>query len=361
MTLDCTPCRSARRSPRGTPVRGTFTGTPKISNSRWLLVGRCEVVQSLLTPMQLCLPSDEAFGDGGEFGTEIRAQFKPRTLVTLTGAVEVAFDGDSVQPCIDHGLDLRNTDDVLLVIITVACTVTFRDKQTALLVVAQRAGAGPRFLGEFADLHCWFLSTSLTFTLASGCTFLFVTSFTTLQNAFIFHGYAAEPNDHWFGWLAQQLDTVNIRAVVPALPDSLSPDAPLWQDTVRTAVGEPSEDTVMIAHSLGCLAVLRHLASLTGAWRIGSLVLVAGFLDPLPVLPELDSFIGSGCDVTGLREHIDRVIVIRSDNDALVPPAHTDRLAGLLGVETVVVPGAGHFLAADGHSTLPAAYDAIVA
>lgn len=190
---------------------------------------------------------------------------------------------------------------------------------------------------------------------------MFVTSFTTLQNAFIFHGYGAEPNDHWFGWLAQQLDTANIRAVVPALPDSLSPDAPLWQETVRAAVGEPSEDTVMIAHSLGCLAVLRHLASLTGAWRLGSLVLVSGFLDPLPVLPELDSFIGSGCDVTGLCEHIDRVIVIRSDNDPLVPPAHTDRLAGLLGANAVVVPGAGHFLAADGHNTLPAAHDAIVA
>jgi predicted alpha/beta hydrolase family esterase len=186
-----------------------------------------------------------------------------------------------------------------------------------------------------------------------------VTSSTTLQNAFIFHGYAATPDDHWFGWLAQQLDTANMRAVVPELPDPLTPDAPRWQETVRAAVGEPAEGTVVIAHSLGCLAVLRHLASLTGAWRLGILVLVSGFLDPLPVLPELDGFIGDGCDVTELREHVDRIIVIRSDDDPLVPPSHTDRLADLLGARALRVPGAGHFLAADGHSTLPAAYDAI--
>lgn len=187
-----------------------------------------------------------------------------------------------------------------------------------------------------------------------------MTTSTTLQNAYIFHGYAATPEDHWFGWLASELDRINVLTVVPVLPDSIAPDALRWQEAVHAAVGKTDESTVLIAHSLGCLAVLRHLASLTGAWRLGRLVLVSGFLDPLPALPELDEFIGIGCDVTRLHEHIDEIIVIRSDDDPLVPPPHTDRLATLLGAEAVVLPGAGHFLAADGHSTLPAAYDAIV-
>lgn len=187
-----------------------------------------------------------------------------------------------------------------------------------------------------------------------------MTSSTALHNAYIFHGYTATPNDHWFGWLARQLDRANLRTVVPELPDSLAPNAPRWQEAVRTAVGEAGESTAVIAHSLGCLAVLRHLASLTGAWRLGRLVLVSGFLDPLPELPELDEFIGVGSDVTRLREHIDEIIVIRSNDDPLVPPPHTDRLAALLGARALVVPGAGHFLAADGYSALPAAYDAIV-
>ena len=187
-----------------------------------------------------------------------------------------------------------------------------------------------------------------------------MTTSATIQNAYIFHGYAATPGDHWFGWLAKEFDRANMRAAVPKLPDSLTPDAPRWQDTVRAAVGETGKSTALIAHSLGCLAVLRHLASLSGAWRLGRLVLVSGFLDLLPALPELDEFIGVGCDVTRLRGHIDEIIVIRSDDDPLVPPPHTDRLAALLEARALVVPGAGHFLATDGHSTLPAAYDAIV-
>lgn len=187
-----------------------------------------------------------------------------------------------------------------------------------------------------------------------------MTSSTTLRTAHIFHGYGATPNDHWFGWLAKELENANIQAHVPALPDPLLPDALRWKETIHAAVGEIDRSTALIAHSLGCLAVLRHLASLNGAWRLGRLVLVSGFLDPLPVLLELDEFIGVGCDVTRMHEHIDEIIVIRSDDDPLVPPPHTDRLAALLGARTLVVPGAGHFLAADGHITLPVAFDAIV-
>lgn len=125
-------------------------------------------------------------------------------------------------------------------------------------------------------------------------------------------------------------------------------------------MGVPDEHTVIVAHSLGCLTVLRHLASLQGPWRLGILVLVSGFVDQLPVLPELDQFIREGCDVSGIAEHIDRIVVVRSDNDPLVPPALTDRLAGLLGVSARMVAGAGHFLADDGVTAFPQARDAVL-
>lgn len=94
---------------------------------------------------------------------------------------------------------------------------------------------------------------------------------------------------------------------------------------------------------------------------MGELVLVSGFVDPLPALPELDAFIGDGDgdDFSGANQQVDRIAVIRSDDDPLVSPAPTDRLATLLGVSAQVVPGAGHFLAADGITSLPQAYGAI--
>lgn len=96
------------------------------------------------------------------------------------------------------------------------------------------------------------------------------------------------------------------------------------------------------------------------AWHLSSLVLVAGFVDKLPTLPELDDFIGKGVGLDGLCERVATLTVLRSDNDPYVPIGHTDRLARLLGTSSQVIPGGvGHFLAEDGVVALPAALRAI--
>ncbi|MFE6621701.1 RBBP9/YdeN family alpha/beta hydrolase [Streptomyces sp. NPDC057740] len=182
---------------------------------------------------------------------------------------------------------------------------------------------------------------------------------TTQRRASIIHGYGATPEDHWFGWLAGQLRADGVPATIPALPSPQAPDPARWADAVRADLGTPDEHSIVVAHSLGCLTVLRHLRSLPGPWRLGTLVLVSGFVDQLPALPDLNAYIGDGCDVTGLRSHIDRLTIIRSDADPYVPPGHTDRLADLLGIPAQVIPGAGHFLASDGVTSLREVREAI--
>ncbi|RII09174.1 putative hydrolase YdeN [Streptomyces sp. YIM 130001] len=194
-----------------------------------------------------------------------------------------------------------------------------------------------------------------------------MTNGTTPRHATIFHGYGATPDDHWFGWLAGRLAADGIETTVPPLPDPQSPDTERWAEALRAELATPARDSAVIAHSLGTVAVLRHLAGLPGSWRLGTLVLVAGFVDRLPALPELDAFIGGAFADAGRAEaaarqiaaRVDRIAVIRSDADPLVPTGHTDRLAGLLGTDAQVVPGAGHFLASDGATELPEAYAAV--
>lgn len=178
---------------------------------------------------------------------------------------------------------------------------------------------------------------------------------TTHRRASIIHGYGATPEDHWFGWLGRQLEADGIPTTIPRLPDPQHPDPTRWTEAVRTAVGTPDETSIIIAHSLGCLTVLRHLHSLPTPWRLGTLVLVAGFVDPLTALPELDTYIADGCPLNGISTRIDQLTLIRSDADPYVPPPHTDRLATLLGTSPAVIPGAGHFLTTDGYTTLPQA------
>ncbi|NKY27496.1 RBBP9/YdeN family alpha/beta hydrolase [Nocardia gamkensis] len=186
-----------------------------------------------------------------------------------------------------------------------------------------------------------------------------MTSQPTHARAVVIHGYRATPDDHWFPWLADRLDAAGTPTYVPALPGADDPDRVAWLAATAKAVGTPDKGTAVIAHSLGCLTVLRYLAALPGEWRLGHLILVAGFLDPLPALPELDAYIESGCDVSAIPEHLDHLTIFRSDEDELVPTTHTDRLAGLLGVTARAVPGAGHFLADDGITELAEVVDAL--
>lgn len=184
-------------------------------------------------------------------------------------------------------------------------------------------------------------------------------AFATSRRAVIFHEYKATPEDHWFGWLAERLDSAGISTQIPPLPDPASPNRDRWEAVVAEALGAPGSDTIVIAHSLGCLAVLRHLATLVGPWRIGALVLVSAFVDKLPALPVLDAFVADGVVLSGMQDHIGAISILRSDDDPIVPPQHTDRLARLLGTSVQIVPGAGHFLASDGVTSLPTAFDAI--
>jgi predicted alpha/beta hydrolase family esterase len=179
-----------------------------------------------------------------------------------------------------------------------------------------------------------------------------VTTQPTTARAIIIHGYAATPSDHWFGWLAEHLESAGIPTLVPALPVPEAPDPGSWLNATQQ-IGVPDEDTILIAHSLGCLTVLRYLAAQQEPWRLGKLILVSGFLDPLPALPNLDGYIGEGCDVSSIPGRIGRLTVIRSDDDPYVPTGHTDRLAHQLMATPQVVTGAGHFLATDGVTALP--------
>lgn len=182
----------------------------------------------------------------------------------------------------------------------------------------------------------------------------------SITRAIIIHGYGADPTSHWFPWLAEQLAASGIETTIPTLPDPLDPREDVWRSRAAEAIGTPDEHTAIIAHSLGCLTALRVFADAGPDARLGALVLVSGFLERLPGFAALDAFIGDGLDVAAMSERIDRVTLIRSDDDTIVPPSLTDALARALGAEAIVVPGAGHFLGADGHLTLEAARDAVL-
>lgn len=178
----------------------------------------------------------------------------------------------------------------------------------------------------------------------------------------ILHGYTASPDSHWFEWLREECSADGTEVRIPALPESDSPSPRRWFDTARSAIGALDPGTAVVGHSLGCITAL-HAIDEIGArqpgWRLGALVLVSGFAEPVPGLPELDAFVETVPDLGALAGRIASRTVIRSDDDRVVPPPLTSRLAASLDATEVVVAGAGHFLAREGSTELPEAARAL--
>ena len=181
---------------------------------------------------------------------------------------------------------------------------------------------------------------------------------------FIIHGFDASPEEHWFPWLEAQLRERGIQVTRLRMPDSSHPDFDRWQATMREAIGQPDEHTVLVAHSLGTISVL-HFASQSGATRLGGIVLVSGFAGRIPGLSTLDGF---DMDAYVDRAKIDAATIhamspvlhhVVSTNDYAVPPAVSEQLAQRLGGTVHRVPDAGHFLDREGFTELPVVLQAV--
>ncbi|MDO4640210.1 MAG: alpha/beta hydrolase [Neisseria sp.] len=186
----------------------------------------------------------------------------------------------------------------------------------------------------------------------------------SVKKAYIIHGFSASPNDHWFPWLAARLAAEGLMVDNIALPDSHNPDFNHWQAVLTEHIGQPQENDIFIAHSLGTISLLHYLSA-THPARIGGLILVAGFGAKLPALPmingyDIDAYVEHAhIDFAAIRVMSPKIYSIISTDDPIVEPSESLKLAKQLGSAIIRIPKGGHFLAENGFTELPQAWQAL--
>ncbi|RQW64270.1 RBBP9/YdeN family alpha/beta hydrolase [Vibrio viridaestus] len=168
------------------------------------------------------------------------------------------------------------------------------------------------------------------------------------KQVFIIHGYMAKTSDHWFSWLSAELKKRNINSKILAMPDSDSPESKAWQETLTKKIDRLDKQTFIVAHSLGCISVLKYLYN-QSEFELGGLFLVSGFNSLLPALPQLDKFIEETIVTEKVRLNIGRTVAFASTDDPLVPMEMTSSLNEKLDGKYIQVASAGHFLGDDGY------------
>ena len=192
------------------------------------------------------------------------------------------------------------------------------------------------------------------------------------ERAFIIHGYLGYSTEAWLPWLKAMLEKRGYQVWLPAMPHPDRPAIPEWIDFIGKLVGKPDAKTVMIAHSLGCEAVLHYLETLgESAKSVGKTVLVASRF-PTGMSPEeadkkiegdeiLKPWLTARVDPKSVRMAAGKCTVILSDDDPYIPIDEAKAsFQGNLPVEIIIEHGNGHFNEDDNITELPSALNAVI-
>ncbi len=158
----------------------------------------------------------------------------------------------------------------------------------------------------------------------------------------IVHGWNDSSANQWQSWLARELEQKGYEVLAPSLPRPLAPNPRLWVSALEKAVGELGGEVVLVGHSLGVPTILRMLNDYPSEVRVAGVVLVAGFGDADSRVPA--ALFSPPLDFAKLRRRARRRVCIYSDNDYLVAPQRTQKLAQMLHAREVLSVGSGHFI-----------------
>lgn len=89
------------------------------------------------------------------------------------------------------------------------------------------------------------------------------------------HGYNASPEHNFWPWLQKELTDRGHEVIAPQMPNPSEPNCQEWVDAIDASIKYPAGDTVFIAHSLGCVALLHYLEQADMSGTPKSVILVS--------------------------------------------------------------------------------------
>jgi|WetSurMetagenome_2_1015567.scaffolds.fasta_scaffold677253_1 uncharacterized protein len=159
-----------------------------------------------------------------------------------------------------------------------------------------------------------------------------------MKNAIIFHGSGSTPNDVWYPWLKKKLEEEGYKVSVPVLTADDPAPLDIW---LPLALKENyDEQTVIVGHSSGAPLILSILENLNV--KIKQVILVAGFVTPLPVDKGHNPILQNSYNWEKIKNNVNDIIFINSDND---PWGCDDKQGGLMHEKlggTLIINSEGH-------------------
>jgi len=159
----------------------------------------------------------------------------------------------------------------------------------------------------------------------------------------IIHGWESNSREHWFLEEKQRLEKIGHKVTVPDMPDTFCPKKDEWVKVIKEFT--PNDDTILVGHSLGGVAILRYLEETDKT--IPKCILIA---TPIKILTDLNydlkpmnNFFETEFNWDKIKQNCKEFIIMNQTKDEWVPLQHGKDLAGYVGAKLKVVEGSNHF------------------
>ena len=132
-----------------------------------------------------------------------------------------------------------------------------------------------------------------------------------MKNVIILHGTGETDKSFWFPYIKSELEKRGYKVSIPLFPDADHPDLQKW---LPVALKESyTSETVLIGHSAGGPLQLSVLESIEV--KIKQAIIVAGYARPKSDDPQPESILQPTYSWEKIKNHVDDLILINSDND----------------------------------------------
>ncbi len=158
------------------------------------------------------------------------------------------------------------------------------------------------------------------------------------------HGKNQTPEGAWYPWFGKEVEKKGIKFIAPKLPKSEKPILDEWLRELDKT--KPDENTILIGHSRGGVAILRWLEELPKDKKIKKVILIAS---NHPLFKERDSEEFNNWhklkeyNFEKIRKHCEEFVVFHSKEDPIVPFEAGRRNAEGLGAKFNIYEGKWHF------------------
>lgn len=165
--------------------------------------------------------------------------------------------------------------------------------------------------------------------------------------------WAGGPRSDWYPWLVEALAADGIEVLVPRMPRPERAEIGAWAAALDALVGAAPLHTLgFVGHSVGCQAILRHLAARADEGPARGVVAVAGWWEIVDPWPTLRPWLAIDYDVAAAARRAGPVELVIGDDDPYTPDhaANAELWRARTGARAHVWSGHGHL----NHRELPA-------